>query len=59
MRPDNGPAMNTIAMRDFDNPRDNRYGEADVVQVSMLYETRVLLEAYHMTFLRTIVPGGL
>lgn len=57
MSPDNGPAMNTMAMRDLDSPRDNRYGEADMVRVNMLYGTRVLLEAYRMTFLRTIEPG--
>jgi len=39
MRPDNGPAMNTMAMRDFDSPRDNRYGEADIVRVNVLYVT--------------------
>ena len=59
MRPDNGPAMNTMAMRDFDSPRDSRYGEADMVRVNVLYETRALLGTYHTTFLRTIVPGDL
>jgi len=59
MRPDNGPAMNTMAMRGFDSPRDNRYGEADMVRVNVLHGTRVLLETYRMTFPRTIAPGDL
>jgi hypothetical protein len=28
MRPDRGPATKTIAMLDFDNPSERRYGEA-------------------------------
>ena len=28
MRPERGPATNTTAMLDLDNPSDNRYGEA-------------------------------
>jgi len=28
MRPESGPATNTKAMFDLDNPRDNKYGEA-------------------------------
>ena len=28
MRPESGPATNTTAMLDLDNPSDNRYGEA-------------------------------
>ena len=59
MRPDNGPAMNTMAMKDFDNPRDNRYGEADVIRVIMLHVARVLLGAHHMTSPQTIMPGDL
>jgi hypothetical protein len=28
MRPESGPATNTTAILDLDNPSDNRYGEA-------------------------------
>ena len=31
MRPDNGPAMNTMAMWDLDSPSDSKYGEADMI----------------------------
>ena len=36
MRPDNSPAMNTMTMCDFGGPGDNKYGEADEVQVRIL-----------------------
>jgi len=57
MRPDNGPAMNTMAMKDFDSPRDSRYGEAGIARVNMLYGTRVRLETHRMTSPRTTMPG--
>ena len=40
MRLDSGFAMNTMAMCDFDKPRDKKYGEADKVQVRTLRGTR-------------------
>ena len=37
MRPDNGPARNTMAIKDFESPRDSRYGEANAGQVNVVY----------------------
>ena len=59
MRPDNGPAMNTTAMWDFDNPRDSKYGEADVIQVNIICGARILLKTHRTTFPQTTAPGDL
>lgn len=59
MRPDNGPATKTMAMWDFDSPRDSRYGEAGMARVNVVYGTRARLWAHHMTSPQTTVLGDL
>ena len=39
MRPERGPAMKTRAIKDFERPREMRYGEA--TQFVVLYNVRV------------------
>jgi hypothetical protein len=61
MRPERGPAMKTRAIRDFERPREMRYGEA--AQLAVLYKVgvgcRFAVTAYRRPFQWTTLPARL
>lgn len=51
INPDSGPATNTIAILDFDNPSDNKYGEAADIRIILSITAQTLTQCTdHMTF---------